>query len=181
MYLPPIEAASETMKNHFLSLTLIITLAACASSPTQITSRDPSGQQQDSYFTSSDFCGQQLEAEKGFAVFAVEKGTALGGNRLVAWLYNLADVEIRIRVHTFNYHGTRVLVRKSLTVAAGAKIRILDQSVVYEVFGSDNSLSYDLSVAGQRSLGLIELGHRRDQSQSQARRACEAPESSADL
>jgi hypothetical protein len=180
LWQPDAGAVSYPMKNPFLSLTMIITLSACASSPIEIISRDSRGQQQERYFTSSDFCGQQLVAEKGFAVFAVEKGTALGGNRLIVWLYNLTDIEIRVRVHTFNYHGTRISVRKTMMVTASERIMILDQSVAYEVYGSDSTLSYDLSVAGQRELGLIELQHRRYRSQSQARHACEPPDSIAD-
>ena len=149
--------------------------------PTEITSRDPRGGKQDRYYTSSDFCGQLVPAEKGFAIFAVEKGTALGGNRLVAWLYNLGDSELKVRVHSFSYHGSRIFVRENTAAAPGSKIKILDQSVAFEVFATDNALSYDLSIADAREIGLLELQHQRQADQSRARHACEPPEISADL
>ena len=165
------------MKSSLVSFALMIALSACASSPTEITSRDSRGGIRDRYYTSSDFCGQVVEAEKGFAVFAVEKGTSLGGNRLLAWLYNLGGSELKVRVHTFSYHGSRIFVRKDMTAAAGSKVKILDQSVTYETYGTENGLRYNLSVSGVRETGLVELQHQRHPDQSRARRACIPPDS----
>lgn len=171
--------ASIAVKTPLLPLVLIIALNACASSPTQITSRDPRSGNQDRYYASSDFCGHLLETEQGFAVFAVEKGTSLGGNRLLVWLYNLQSTVLNIRVHSFSYHGSRIFVRKNMTVGPGSKIKILDQSVAFEAFGADNALSYSLTVGASRAIGLIELRHQTHPDPSVARRACKPPESVA--
>ena len=165
------------MKRPLLLVVLTISLSACASSPIEITSRDSRGGTQSKYYTSSDFCGEVVDPENRFAVFAVEKGTAMGGNRLVVWLYNPGDSELRVRAHTFSYHGTRIFVRKTVTVAPKSKIKLVDQSIAFEVYVSDHRLGYHLGVAGSREIGVIELQHKKRRDRSKALTACKAPES----
>jgi hypothetical protein len=169
--------APTTIKT--LGILLGILLSSCALAPYDNEECDKTGKC-DRHYLSNTFCFHELRRDLNYGLFFVEAGTSLNGGHFEAFLYNLDNRPMSVRVNSIDYYKLSVK-DKELLVSEGHSAKLADERFTFDRHGEFWQVRYDLTVNGTADAGRVEMRSEKHNSYFGAVRACRPPGSTEEF